>query len=448
MTEFGVNRGITANVTQNDLLNPMHQMFNQPIYDYSLLTNVETAFTASNLESDGPYTFQINANDFQYIQTNSMLLEMEFLVKKGSADLAGTDIVAPVNNILWSVFSHATVSINKELISGLTQENIAYKAYLENLISFSPEKLRTGQATGGFVMDKAKYFEGTSSGSGANASFNTRKNWIALSKTVQVIDRLPIDCLQLDGLFPPRIPIDITLHKSKTDFHLMSNQTTNATAKYKLIIKKLKLHVNYIDLSLEHRAQHMSLWEKNPFSLPFSKVVVKHKQFARGLSSLDFDSCFNGILPNTVVCGMVDSSAFDGALNKNPFNFKHNSLNEIYFKVNNATIPSERITCDFGRHLTARAYRYLFDNTGQSYRTEGGSFITPTMFENGCALFAFDLTPDKCNGYHQHPHEKGNLDIKISLYSALTTQITLIVLGTFSQYLILPKEKRAYIEYV
>ena len=448
MAEFGANRGLTANVTENDLLNPLHQMFNRPIYDYSLLTNVETTFTASNVESDGPYTFQINANDFQYIQTNSMLLEMEFQIKTGSTSLSGSDKVAPVNNIIWSVFSHATISLNKEAISGLTQENLPYKAYLENLLSFSPEKLRTSQATGGFVMDKAKYFEGTSSGSGANASFNTRKDWTALSKTVQVIDRLPIDCLQLDGLFPPGIPIDITLHKSKTEFHLMSDQTTNTAKKYKLNIKKLKLHVNYIDLSLAHREKHMSLWNSNPFTIPFSKVVVKHKQFASGMSNLYFDNCFNGILPKTVVCGMIDSDAFDGKLNRNPFNFKHNNLSEIYLKVNNATVPSERIKCDFTNHLTTRAYRYLFDNTGQSYRTEGGSFITPTMFENGCALFAFDLTPDKCNGYHQHPHEKGNLEVKIELGSALTTQVTLIVLGTFSQYLILPKGKQAYIEHV
>ena len=449
MAELGANRGLSANVTESDLLSPIHQMFNKPKYELVQVNNTETVFTASNLETNGPYTFQINANPFQYIQTNKMLLEMEFKVVKDGNAITGTDNVAPINNIISSVFEYATVSLKKDPISELTQELLPYKAYLENVLSFSPEILEANQSTGGFLMDSAKYFNTLTASTGTNSynvGHNTRKTWVALSNTCQVIGRLPIDCFQIDGLFPPGVPIDITLHKSKTDFHLLANSGTN-TDKFALIIKNLKLHVNYIELSEKYREQHSALWSKIPYSLHFSKVNIKTKQFSNGLTDLNFDNCFNGILPKTVLCVMVDSTTFDGKLNKNPFYFKNNGLSQIYLRVNNASVPSEPIQCDFTNHLTKRAYRYFLDNTGQGVQCQGGSIITHELFENGCAIFAFDLTPDKCNGFHLHPHEKGILEVRIKLSAATSTGVTLIVLGTFDQFLVIPKDKQAYIEY-
>ena len=450
MAELGANRGLSANVTEHDLRSPIYQMFEKPNYEMVQTNGTETVFTASNIDTDGPYTFQINANPFQYIQTNKMLLEMEFNIKKDDANLATTDIVAPVNSILTSVFDYASVALKKEPISELTQELLPYKAYLETLLSYNPEGLQSNVSSTGFQMDTPGKFDvatKATDGDAQNKGHNERMKWTATSKTCQVIGRLPIDCFQIDGLFPPGIPIDITLYKSKTNFHLMSTSTNNATDKFHLNITKLKLHVNYIDLSEKYRSQHLTYWDKMPFSLHFSKVNIKSKQFSNGMTELNFDNCFNGILPKTVVCVMVDSASLDGKINKNPFNFKHNSLSQIYLRVNNATIPSEPIQCDFSKSLTKRAYQYFLDNTGQGYQCQSGSPVYHNYYEKGCTIFAFDLTPDKCNGFHLHPHEKGNLDVKIKLSAGLTTGVTLLVLGTFDQFLMIPKDKQAYIEY-
>lgn len=61
-----------------------------------------------------------------------------------------------------------------------------------------------------------------------------------------------------------------------------------------------------------------------------------------------------------------------------------------------------------------RLYRAFYDNLG-FYHSANSNGITPEMFENGTFLLPWDLTPDRCNGFHKHNAESGS-EISLRLY--------------------------------
>ena len=71
----------------------------------------------------------------------------------------------------------------------------------------------------------------------------------------------------------------------------------------------------------------------------------------------------------------------------------------------------------------ARLYRAFYDNLG-FYHGASSNGITPEMFQDGCFLIPFDLTPDRCNGFHKHTPESG-AEIGLRLYFSKETHMVL-----------------------
>jgi len=92
-----------------------------------------------------------------------------------------------------------------------------------------------------------------------------------------------------------------------------------------------------------------------------------------------------------VVVGLVDNEAFNGAFGHNPFNFKHFSLMEIGLYLDVQQHGIKPLALNFGAHQFIHAYLGLFTGTGKENRDEGNG-IARSDFENGYALYAFDLS--------------------------------------------------------
>jgi hypothetical protein len=63
--------------------------------------------------------------------------------KGDGADLTGANSTStPMNNILHTLFSEINVSLNGKVVT-LGTDTYPYKAYLEKLLSYSPDTLKT-----------------------------------------------------------------------------------------------------------------------------------------------------------------------------------------------------------------------------------------------------------------------------------------------------------------
>ena len=111
-----------------------------------------------------------------------------------------------------------------------------------------------------------------------------------------------------------------------------------------------------------------------------------------GNRSIIKENLFWGQLLTRIVVGVVDNDAYNDTIQKSPFNFKHNNINFFTIYRDGVQIPSKPLQPDFANNRFIRSYMCLYTQTGQYYR-DTGIAISREQFKNGCALFAFDLTP-------------------------------------------------------
>ena len=100
---------------------------------------------SSTLNSDtAPIEFEIKGQGDEYLDLSQSYLQVMCKFTKGDgSDLTGANSTStPVNNILHSLFSEIDVSLNGKVVTPGT-DTYPYKAYLEKLLSYSPDTLHT-----------------------------------------------------------------------------------------------------------------------------------------------------------------------------------------------------------------------------------------------------------------------------------------------------------------
>ena len=236
---------------------------------------------------------------------------------------------------------------------------------------------------------------------------------------------------------------------------------------YRIVLTDLELSVDKIKMSPKILKKHEARFlNRNRAIYPFCKTVIKTKQIPAGEHYAKFDNVFTNELPNSAIAVMVNSSAFGGSIRENPYLFDHFHTNYFSFKVNSEVIPPggihpvfkgrlRRITEDDAEEkLNAieqdksqirKLYRRLFDHTGIGTGNVANN-ITPTQFQNGCTIFAHDFTPDRCLGFHDHETSSGTMDVEVKFDKPLEKGITIIVLGSFDDQLMLDADRNVVYE--
>ncbi len=132
-----------------------------------------------------------------------------------------------------------------------------------------------------------------------------------------------------------------------------------------------------------------------------------------------------GVMPKNLIFGMTFVEAGDGDYGFNPWNFRHFNIKRLELNVSGETFPTGGLEFDFDNEnpLVARPYKWLYDNMGAS-SGEKGNIITWQAYQGGTFLVPFDLTPDKCNGVHQHNAQVGFIDVVLNFAEQLSLQST------------------------
>ena len=134
-------------------------------------------------------------------------------------------------------------------------------------------------------------------------------------------------------------------------------------------------------------------WKKTTAKYPIRRIETKVITLGTGIRNTVNDNISTGALPNRVVLALVDSDAYNGAYNKNPFNFKHFNLSKVSFSIDGEETPHKAIELDFDKNKFILGYYSLFNGVDKAI-TDNGYFIERTEYAKGYTLFAFDLTGD------------------------------------------------------
>ncbi len=185
----------------------------------------------SSIENSNSLDFLLQGNGDEYWDlTNSYIRIQGKLVQADGSNLDANTNVAPVNNLLHSLFEQVILILNGVLVTP-SNNLYPYKAYLEDLLSHGIE-------AGDSYLTAAMYFKETATKldtlSDDNVSFKQRKDLTAGSATFECQGRLHTElCQQLKPIING-VDIRIRLIRSSDAFCILKESTDETEYKIKL----------------------------------------------------------------------------------------------------------------------------------------------------------------------------------------------------------------------
>ncbi|GBN27014.1 Uncharacterized protein F54H12.2 [Araneus ventricosus] len=152
------------------------------------------------------------------------------------------------------------------------------------------------------------------------------------------------------------------------------------------------------------------------------------------------DNIFVGQMPKRIIVECVENDAFHGTLQKSPYDFKHFDMNFIGVYVDGQSVPHNPLELNFDKNNYIKAYYSLFSGTDK-FGQDQGLFISREEYINGNTLFAFNLSPDLCNGEHLNLIKHSNLRLEIKFTKALPQTICVLIYAEFDNVIEINKTR-------
>jgi len=438
---------------QDEVMTSAVDLFRRPTRDPSLKEVREYEIRPTTDNSEGPFNFMIPSQPSLYIDPSSFRLKGEICVKKvidgKLVDLVppvktdGTkvgDWVTPCNFFPISLFKNAEVDFNGKTVTYVNSPLLHYKTMIESVMSYSSDALRTHMYNARCLLDIPGQYENIDS-----KAFVARRKWIQGSTNMDFNIPLHLDVLSADKYYPDGVDMNIKLQRERDSFSLIA--PTDSSTEYKIIIKNLTLSFRRVALADELYREQQKLFAGGARACySITRNTLRPKTIFPKEESIRFDNLFQGVLPDTLIMGIVNGAAYAGNIKKNPFYFQNYDLREISLMYNGMAIPGHKLEMDFDDGRFCNAYRQLFDNIG-IHHGDRGNLITARHFKDGLTFFAFDFTPDKCHAFHNHPPGKGIISVYLTVrrVEEHTEPMTVIFYASYQDVIEIDGQRQVYI---
>lgn len=398
--------------------------------------------TLNSITDDGPLEFVVNGAD-EYIDLSHTLLLLNVkLVKEDGTNFAATDKIAPVNNILHSLFSQIDVYLNQKLISP-PNNTYAYKSYIETLLNYGPAAKNSHLTCGLWYPDTPGKMDNADDD---NDGYKKRKMFTKESKEVDLIGHLNCDLFNQSKFLINGVELRVKLVRSRNNFALMADGTTTG----KIQINNGTLLVRRVKISPTVMLAHAKALELSSAKYPITRTEIKVLTLPQGVLSKSLDNIFLGQLPKRIAVCFVSNKAFNGDFTLNPFNFQHFNLNFMVLYVDGHQVPCKPFQPDFAgpskKYVTM--YHTLFSGTGMHFLNEGND-ISREAYSGGYSVAVFDLTPDLSAGSMTHWNlvKNGSVRLEVAFQTALTETTNCLIYGEFDSVIEIDKKRNVVVDF-
>ncbi|XP_063911221.1 uncharacterized protein F54H12.2-like [Zophobas morio] len=399
--------------------------------------------TLSSISDDAPLEFMISSGD-EYIDLSQTLISLTVKITKEDGTNLPDDInIAPVNNILHSMFSQVDVYLNQKLISP-PNNTYAYKCYLETLLNYGPAAKKSHLTCGLWYIDTPGDMD-TADGT-KNIGFKARNHFTKKSQQIDLIGHLNCDIFNQEKFLINGVELRVKFVRSRNSFALIGADGT--TGKVNIVDATLLVRRNKINPTV--MLAHARALEMTTAKYPITRTEIKVLTIPQGVQSKTLDNIYLGQLPKRCTVAFVSNRAFNGDFTLNPFNFQHFDMNYLSLCVDGQQIPSKPLQPTFNGHSKKfiNMYHTLFSGTGIHFMNEGNG-LRREDYPNGYCITVYDLTPDLSGAspLHWNLIKTGSLRLEVRFNTALTETINCLVYGEFDSVIEIDKKRNIIIDY-
>ena len=424
--------------SENEFIQAGVDLFAKPTVELSSRFCRESVHRPISENPEGPFEFFLPSENETYIDPEGFRLEGYVYLVKGDGSeekgLDNNDKTAPISMIPITAWSMKELFINGYLVNYVTQPYENIKAYIENELSYGSDIKNTILST--TSLYKAETL-GKMDDLVNNTVFLTENcpKWIDKKKHAFSVP-LQLDVLSTERFLPNKMDLNIRLTKAPDSLLCMS---TNETTRAKVRFYDLKLISRRVTLDKKILMDHSSRFGGGQEAIiPFVRTDIKTYTLSTGVLESRTNSIYRKKIPNSAIICFVDNSAISGSYKLNPLNFQNFNIAEVAFYCNSEKICSYKQ--DYSKSDYAISYRRFMDEIGVKTNNIGNN-IKAERWAKELNLYAFDFSPDKCQGFHDHVAMSGNLDFVVRFKETTPKPITMLIITHYDDTILLDEAR-------
>ena len=385
-----------------------------------------------------PISFTIKGVPHSRIDGANIFLETEFVIekfdktKKDWIQATDKDDVLPIANTYCSMFEDLNISINGVLVEN-TQRDFTIKAYLQNLLFSTQSDRDTWLQSGLLALDEAPSFHTVLSSLSSNAAEVFAKDigqymrQATVKKTTNLLyGRLPSDVLNCSEPLPDNIDINIKLFPAKSEACLVQTIKSTGAIDYRIKITDCSLYVPRIttknNVNIDRKFTYTN-WRVLAYTHQASQTNFKK------------DIAFGETLPQKAIVVFMPETTYNGTWEKSKVGFDHENAVNLLMKCNHKHVPfTNGYKCDWQNDLYHTAYVGLTTELGAR-----GHSIKYHHFDDGYAIFGFDLTPNKTGDLAAEHPLKGALQLSVEFNPVPSVNLMAIVVLIYADKFVISK---------
>ena len=234
-------------------------------------------------------------------QIQNAHLEVQIVILNASTNKVPdtAKIVAPVNNILHSLFESVELKLNDIPITKIAG-NYPYKAYITNTLTYGANVKAAQLQTEGYYSDIAPHMSPSNSNSGWTERNNlfrklNKESEAYKEEGCRFFGRLHLDLMSCPTGLVPGTKVDIALVRSSDDFVLMkdSSDTTN----YKVKLLSCFLYVPIAQLSSLTFSEIEKVLVAKSVAIHYRKIEMRQLSLIAGKEEYNSENLFPSDLP-------------------------------------------------------------------------------------------------------------------------------------------------------
>ena len=396
----------------------------------------EILYPLNYTSKHGPWQYHSPQDDKHFIDLNTLTWNGKIRVinKKDpnspviTANQTKDITCSVVNNFIHSTVSKITYQLNDFQMGDSAPKSYSYRAYMDNLLSFSKGAKEQSLKYHGFEQDTPGRFEDVNKlqASNMNNGFKKRSELFCTANYFHFSVKLRIDLANIDQFLQPGVQLRFEIERNSDAFALLSDVGDDVTFEFEMKDSTIEFD------KMIPTPDYLNHFEKNilqePLVYSYDKSQIHYFPYPANVNDLSIYSMFHtDNLPSYLVFGLVDNDAFDGSLSKNPYNFQHFDLKEFYLLVNGNSVPTQPVKLD----ITSMDYHHTYVNEfldKLKLKNSNDSIgISADEWIRGSFFWIADLNVDKCCNFHEHNSKGGTIHLKLQTKTALPKTTRLIV---------------------